>query len=162
MLPGEEQRVDTSQALSTVSGRVSHCDTSNQTAAGIKDASVALSSWWVNTWRPLTIVGLSGDGALSGWVPVLVPPLPVDAADDPRPRDDVLHHLGTEQAALATKVCFCLLHSFTCKRGARATESVGHQTCEEIKVPEASVSVPSWSSQTAVTEPYSSSPDRDR
>lgn len=63
---------------------------------------------------PLTVVGLSGDGALSGWVSVLVSPLPVDAADDPSPWDDVLHHLGTKKAALATKVCFCLLHSFTC------------------------------------------------
>lgn len=64
-------------------------------------------------WMHLTVVSLSGDGALSGRVAVLVAPLPVDAADDPRPRDNVLHHLGAEQAALATKVCLRLLHGFT-------------------------------------------------
>lgn len=61
----------------------------------------------------LTVVSLPGDGALSGRVAVLVAPLPVDAPDDSRPRDDVLHHLGAEQAALATEVGLRLLHSFT-------------------------------------------------
>lgn len=73
-------------------------------------------------WARLTVVRLSGDGALSGRVAVLVAPLPVDATDDPRPWDNVLHHLGTEQAALATQVGLRLLHSLTCRqRGSRFT-----------------------------------------
>lgn len=63
----------------------------------------------------LTIVSLSSNGALSRWVSILVAPLPVDAPNNPCPWYDVLHHLRTKQAALAAKVCFCLLHSFTCR-----------------------------------------------
>lgn len=61
----------------------------------------------------LTVVSLPGDGALSSRVPVLVSPLPIDAADDASSRDDVLHHLGAEQASLAPEVRLGFLHSFT-------------------------------------------------
>lgn len=82
-------------------------------------------------WARLTVVSLSGDGALSGRVAVLVAPLPVDATDDPRPRDDVLHHLGTKQAALATKVRLSLLHSFTCEAARGMFTSNIQRTHEE-------------------------------
>lgn len=76
--------------------------------------------------RPLTVMGLPSDGALPRGVSILVPPLPINAPDDPRPRDDVLHDLRSEEAALATKVGLRLFHSFTWWRG-RRIQNQSHQ-----------------------------------